>query len=149
MTSDQPDPPSPVNEKQENKLDNLITLQQQLQNRIISSFKSSNPASTIGKIRARQVLKRKHPNTQILHHPWPPRLFSVQSLHQTLKIFLQNCLPFFPQNTYYQTTNNYHRTYIDAYSLIPTLSWTSYYYFTNPLALPLYNNPYDIKICQS
>ena len=57
MTSDPPDPPSPVNEELENLLDNFITLQQQLQNpntikihhllQSITSSESSNPAFTI------------------------------------------------------------------------------------------------------
>ena len=79
----------------------------------------------------------------------PPGLFFFHPLHTKIKEILQYSLPFFPQYTYYQTTNNDQRTYVDEFSLVPTLSWTSYYHFTNPLALTLYNNPDDNEICQS
>ena len=56
MTSDQPDFSSPVTEEIETKLDNFITLQQQLQNndtltilklaQFISSYESSNLDTT-------------------------------------------------------------------------------------------------------
>ena len=59
------------------------------------------------------------------------------------------CLPFFPQYTFHQTTNNDQRTYVDKHALFPTLSWTSYYHFTNPLSLLLYNNQEDNEICQT
>ena len=58
-------------------------------------------------------------------------------------------LPFFLQHTYYQTTNNDEQTYVDDYNLFPTLSWTSYYHFTNPFSLLLYNNPKNNELCQT
>ena len=51
------------------------------------------------------------------------------------------CLAIFPQYTYYQNTNNDQRTYVDEHALFPTLSWTSYYHFTNPFSNPSYKNP--------
>ena len=59
------------------------------------------------------------------------------------------CFTFFPQYTYYQTTNNNQRTYFDEYALIPTFSWTSYYHFTNPFSLPSYNNQEDKELCHT
>ena len=58
------------------------------------------------------------------------------------------CLPYFPKYTYYQTTNKDQQTYLDEYTLFPTYSWTSYYHFTSPLSIPLYNNQEDNEICQ-
>ena len=39
--------------------------------------------------------------------------------------------------------NDDHPNYFNEHVLYPTLSRTSFYHFTNPLSLPLYNNPYD------
>ena len=159
MTSDPPDLPSPVNEELENELDNFITLQQQLQNpntltihhlsQTITSSKSSNASSTAEETQAHRVFKRNHFNTPMLPNPRPPRMFSVHPLHTKTKEFLKINLPFFPQYTYYQTTGNDQRTYIDEYALFPTLSWTSYYHFTKPLSLPLYNNQEDNELCHT
>ena len=90
MTSDPPDPPSPVDEELENEEDSFVTLQQQLQNpntptihhllQTITSSESSNPACTTEKTRAHRVFKRKHPNTQTLPNSRPPRMFSVHPL---------------------------------------------------------------------
>ena len=59
------------------------------------------------------------------------------------------CFTFFPQSTYYQTTNNNQRIYVDEYALFSTLSWTSYYHFTNPLSFPSYNNQEDKEFCHT
>ena len=116
MISDQPDPPRTVNEELKNELDIFITLQQQLHypntltihhlSRSITSSESTNPASTIEETRAHRVFKRKHPKTPMLANPRPPRIFSVHPLHANTQEFLQMCLPYFPQYTYYQTTIN-------------------------------------------
>ena len=155
MTSYPPDPPSPVNEELENELDNFITLQQQLQNpntltihhlsQTITSSQSSNPASTNEETRDHLVFKRKHHNNPMLPKPRLPRMFYLHPLHTNTKDFL----PFFPQYTYYQTTNNDQRTYVDKLALFPTLPWTSCYHFTNPLSLPLYNNQEDSELCHT
>ena len=75
-------------------------------------------------------------------------MFSVHPLHTKRKEFLQRYLPFFPQYTYYQTTND-QRTKVDEYALFPALSWTSYYHFTKPLSIPLYNNQEDNDLCHT
>ena len=33
--------------------------------------------------------------------------------------------------------------------MFPALSWTSYYHFSKPLSLPLYNNPGDNELCHT
>ena len=33
--------------------------------------------------------------------------------------------------------------------MFPTFSWTSYYCFSNPLSLPLYNKPDDNELCHT
>ena len=75
MTSDTPDPSSPVDEELENELENFITLQLQLQNpstltihhlsQTMTSSDFSNPASLTEETRAHRLLKCKHPNAQM------------------------------------------------------------------------------------
>ena len=75
MTSDPPNPHSPVDEELENELDNFITLQQQLQNpnkltihhlsQTMTSSESFKQASTTEETRFHRVFKRKHPNAQM------------------------------------------------------------------------------------
>ena len=52
-------------------------------------------------------------------------------------------------STIHLLPKHYQRTYVNGYTLFPTLSWTSYYHFTNPLSLPLYNNQEDNELCQT
>ena len=85
----------------------------------------------------------------MLPHPRSPQMFSVHPLHRNTKYFLQMCLPFFPQYTYYHTTKNDQRTYVDKHALFHTLSWTSYYHFTKPLSLPSYNNQEGNDLCHT
>ena len=66
------------------------------------------------------------------------------------KEFLQVCLPFFPHYTcHHSNPNNDHPNYVNENALFPTLSLTSYYHFSNPLSLPLYNNPDNNELCQT
>ena len=46
------------------------------------------------------------------------------------------------------TTNDDTRNFVGEYVLMSTLHWTSYYHYTNPLYLPLYNNLTDIDKCK-
>ena len=104
MKSDQLDPSSPVTEELEHEL--FISLQPQLQStntltihqlsQSISSSESSNPASTVEETRAHRVFQRKQPNTQILDHPQPTRLFSLHPQHTSTNEFLKFNLPSFP-----------------------------------------------------
>ena len=60
------------------------------------------------------------------------------------------CLPFFPQYTYFHSDpNNETPNCVNENVLYPTLSWTSFYHFTNPLSLPLYNTPNDNEQCST
>ena len=55
----------------------------------------------------------------------------------------------FPQNTYYHSNpNNDQPNYVIENALFPTFSCSSFYHFSNPLSLPLYNNPDDNELCQ-
>ena len=85
----------------------------------------------------------------MLPNPRPPRMFSFHPLHTYTKKFPQMCLTFSPQYTYYQTTYNDQRTQVDEHALFPTVSWTSYYHFSNPLSIPFYINPDDNELCHT
>ena len=149
------------------ELDNFITLQQQLihPNTLIihqnsSTIESSNPptptpssaytasfaqSSTSNEThsstnRAYRTLKQKFPN-----HPFPTKPGTAceyinHPQHTNTKDFLAITLPSFPQFTL-STPNdtNDTRSFVDERVLMPTLYWTTYYHFTNPLCLPLSN----------
>ena len=54
----------------------------------------------------------------------------------------------FPPYTFFHSgSNDEHPNYVNEHVLHPKFSWTSFYRFTNPLSLPLYNTPYDNKQC--
>ena len=160
MTSDPPDHSSHVDIELENELDNFITLQQQPQHpntltvhhlsQTMTSSESSKSPSTTGETRAHRVYKRKLPNTPFPSNPRPSQTFMDHPLHTNTKEFLQVCLPFFPQNTYYHSNpNNDQPNYVNENALFPTPSWTSFYHFSNPLSLPIYNNPDDNEFYQT
>ena len=155
------------------ELDNFITLQQQLLhpntltiNQISSTIESSNPPtptpssaytaslaqsststeSSNSTYRAYRTFKRKFPN-----HPFPTKPGTACEYinhphHTTTKNFLAITLPSFPQYTL-NTPNNTNdtRSFVDEHVLMPTLHWTTYYHFTNPLCLPLSNTHNDIE----
>ena len=147
------------------ELDNFITLQQQLIhpntltiNQISSTIESSNPptptpssaytaslaqSSTSTETsnsthRAYRTFKRKFPN-----HPFPTKPGTAceyfnHPQHTNTKDFLGITLPSVPQYTL-NTPNdtNDTRSFEDEHVLMPTLHWTAYYQFNNPLCLPL------------
>ena len=153
------------------ELDNFITLQQQPYhlntptiNQISSTTNSSNPptpssnytesltpssTSTISSLntnRAYRTFKRKFPNHPFPAKPGTAREYINHPQHTNTKEFLAITLPSFPQytlNTPHDTNET--RNFVDEYVLMPTLSWTSYYHFTNPLCLPLSNTSIDIE----
>ena len=153
------------------ELDNFITLQQQPYhlntptiNQISSTTNSSNPptpssnytesltpssTSTISSLntnRAYRTFKRKFPNHPFPAKPGTAREYINHPQHTNTKEFLAITLPSFPQytlNTSHDTNET--RNFVDEYVLMPTLSWTSYYHFTNPLCLPLSNTSIDIE----
>ena len=153
------------------ELDNFITLQQQPYhlntptiNQISSTTNSSNPPtpssnytesltpssiSTISSLntnRAYRTFKRKFPNHPFPAKPGTAREYINHPQHTNTKEFLAITLPSFPQYTLNTPHDaNETRNFVDEYVLMPTLSWTSYYHFTNPLCLPLSNTSIDIE----
>ena len=74
-----------------------------------------------------------------------PRRHQSSGTHNTKK-FLEITLPSFPQyslNT--PTITNDTRNFVDEQVLMPTLHWTAYYHYTNPLCLPLANTTESIE----
>ena len=152
------------------ELDNFITLQQQPYhlntptiNQISSTTNSSNPptpssnytesltpssTSTISSLntnRAYRTFKRKFPNHPFPAKPGTAREYINHPQHNNTKEFLAITLPSFPQYTLNTPHDaNETRNFVDEYVLMPTLSWTSYYHFTNPLCLPLSSTSIDI-----
>ena len=165
--SDQSSPDTP---RISPELDNFITLQQQPYhlntptiNQISSTTNSSNPptpssnytesltpssTSTISSFntnRAYRTFKRKFPNHPFPAKPGTAREYINHPQHTNTKEFLAITLPSFPQYTLNTPHDaNETRNFVDEYVLMPTLSWTSYYHFTNPLCLPLTNTSIDI-----
>ena len=155
------------------ELDNFITLQQQLIHpntltihQLSSTITSSNPptptpssayppslaqSSTSTETPtsthlAYRTFKRKFPN-----HPFPTKPGTARENinhpeHTNTKNFLEINLPSFPQYTL-NTPNNTNdtRNFVDEHVLMPTLHWTAYYNFTNPLCLPLANTHENIE----
>ena len=153
------------------ELDNFITLQQQPYhlntptiNQTSSTTNSSNPStpssnyteslapsstSTISSLntnRAYRTFKRKFPNHPFPAKPGTAREYINHPQHTNTKEFLAITLPSFPQYTLNTPHDaNETRNFVDEYVLMPTLSWTSYYHFTNPLCLPLSSTSIDIE----
>ena len=155
------------------ELDNFITLQQQPYhldtptiNQISSTIDSSNPPtptpssiyteslapsststeSSLSTNRAYRTFKRKFPNHPFPAKPGTAREYINHPNHTNTKEFLAITLPSFPQYTLNTPHNtNETRNFVDEHVLMPTLPWTSYYHFTNPLCLPLSNTHIDIE----
>ena len=164
--SDQSSPDTP---RISPELDNFITLQQQPYhlntptiNQIFSTTNSSNPPtpssnyteslapsststdSSLNTNRAYRTFKRKFPNHPFPAKPGTAREYINHPQHTNTKEFLAITLPSFPQYTLNTPHDaNETRNFVDEYVLMPTLSWTSYYHFTNPLCLPLTNTSID------
>ena len=165
--SDQSSPDTP---RISPELDNFITLQQQPYhlntptiNHISSTTNSSNPPtpssnyteslapsststeSSLNTNRAYRTFKRKFPNHPFPAKPGTAREYINHPQHTNTREFLAITLPSFPQYTLNTPHDaNETRNFVDEYVLMPTLSWTSYYHFTNPLCLPLTNTSIDI-----
>ena len=106
-----------------------------------TSTESSNSTN-----RAYRTFKRKFPNHPFPTKPGTAREYINHPKHTNTKEFLAITLPSFPQytlNTPHDTNET--RSFVDEYVLMPTLSWTSYYHFTNPLCLPLSNTHINIE----
>ena len=173
LHSDRSSNNSPDTPQISQELDNFITLQQQLiyPNTLTihqdsSTIESSNPPTPTpssaytaslaqsststetsnSRNRAYRTFKRKFPN-----HPFPTKPGTAceyinHPQHTNTKDFLAITLPSFPQYTL-NTPNdtNDTRSFVDEHILMPTLHWTAYYHFTNPLCLPLSSTHDDIE----
>ena len=170
-TNNSPDIPQISSE-----LDNYITLQQQIVHpstltiHHISSISTSGPPTptplsdytpslaqsststetSTSTNRAYRTFKRKFPNHPFTTKPGIAKEHINHPQHQNTKAFLQTILPLFPQYTLNTpTTNDDIRNFVDEHVLMPTLHWTSYYHYTNPLFLALYNTLPDNETCKN
>ena len=164
---------SPDTPQVSQELDNFITLQQQLIHpntltihQLSSTITSSNPPTPTPSSaytpslaqsststekptsthRAYRTFKRKFPN-----HPFPTKPGTARECinhpeHTNMKNFLEITLPSFPQYTL-NTPKNTNDTlnFVDEHVSMPTLHWTAYYNYTNPLCLPLANTNESIE----
>ena len=111
---------------------------------LAQSSTSTHSSSTSN--RAYRTFKRKFPN-----HPFPPKPGTARDYvyhpdHTNTLEFLQNSLPLFPQYTIsHSNPHTEQPDYGDEHVLIPTLHWTSFYYFSNPLCIPLINTPHEVE----
>ena len=164
---------SPDNIQISKELDNFITLQQQFTyphiltiHQLSSTVSSSNPptptpssaytpsiaqSSTSTETptstnRAYRTFKRKFPNHPFPTKPGTAREYINHPEHTNTKNFLEITLPSFPQYTLNTSTiPNETRNFFDEHVLMPTLHWTAYYNYTNPLYLPLTNTNENIE----
>ena len=67
----------------------------------------------------------------------------------TLKNSLKYVYHFSPIHLFFSEPNDEHPNYYDEHVLYPKLSWTSFYHFSNPLSLPLYNTQHDNEQCKN
>ena len=164
---------SPDNIQISEELDNFITLQQQLLSshtlnihQLSSTITSSNPptptpisdytpslahSSTPTETsnstnRAYRTFKRKFPNHPFPSKPGTAREYVNHPDHTNTPNYLQITLPSFPQYTLkHSDLNPELHHFVDEHVLRPTLHWTAYYNFTNPLTLPLLDTTVDIE----
>ena len=83
---------------------------------------------------------------EIMFFDWKIQLEKIQltrDLSDNTMIYQGIRLPCKNDQGYCDTNET--RNFVDEYVLKPTLSWTSYYHFTNPLCLPLSNTHIDIE----
>ena len=96
--------------------------------------------------RSNRTFKQKFLNHPFPSHSGTAREYINHPDHTNTASYLQVTLPLFPQNTLnHSDTNTESRNFVDENVLIPTLHWTAYYNFTNPLSLRLHNTTHDIE----
>ena len=84
--------------------------------------------------RAYRTFERKFPSNPFPSKPGTSTTYINHLLHNNTKEFLQICLPFFPQYTYFHSDpNDEKHNFVNEHVLYPTLSWKSHYHFTNLL----------------
>ena len=99
--------------------------------------------------RAYRTFKHKFPIHPFTTKPGTAKEYVNHPQHQNTKAFLQTNLPLLPQYTLNTpTTNDDIRNFLYEHVLMPTLHWTSYYHYTNPLFLPLYNTLPENEKCK-
>ena len=150
------------------ELDNYITLQRQITHphtltihHLSSITSSSGPPTPIDYTpslaqsststetststnRAYRNVKRKFPNHPFTTKSGIAKEYIDHPQHKNTKTFVQTNLPSFPQYTLNTpSTNDDTTNFVDEHVLMPTLHWTSYYHYTNPLYLTLYNTITD------
>ena len=164
---------SPDNIQISEELDNFFTLQHQLTHphtltihQLSSTVTSSNPSTPTPSSaytpslaqsststetptstnRAYRTFKRKFPTHPFPTKPGTAREYINHPEHTNTKNFLEITLPPFPQYTLNTSTiANETRNFVDEHVLMPTLHWTAYYNYTNPLCLPLANTNENIE----
>ena len=108
-----------------------------------SSTSTETPNSTN---RAYRTFKRKFPNDPFTTKPGTAREYINHPNHTNAKNYFQITLPSFPQYTLNtSTTTKETRNFVNEHVLMPTLHWTAYYTYTNPLYLPLTNTNENIE----
>ena len=108
-----------------------------------SSTSTETPTSTH---QAYRTFKRKFPNHPFPTKPGTAREYINHPKHTNTKNFLEITLPSFPQYTLNTPTiANDTRTFVDEHVLMPTLHWTAYYHYTNPLCLQLASTTESIE----
>ena len=161
FTNDRSNNSSPETTQISQELDNLITLQQQLQHphtltihQLSSNITSSNPRAPTPSSNytpslaqsststhsssttncAYRTFKRKFPNHPFPSKPGTARDYANHPNHTNTPEFLQSSLPLFPQYTInHSNPQNEQPHYVDEQVIVPTLHWASFYYFSNPL----------------
>ena len=107
---------------------------------------STSTETSTSTSRAYRIFKRKLPNHPFPSKPGIAREYINHPDHTNTANYLQVTLPLFPQYTLNQSDPNPEpHDFVDEHVLIPTIHWTAFYNFTNPLALPLHNNTHDIE----
>ena len=153
-------------------LDNFITLQKQLTyphtltiHHLSSTATSSNPPTptplsdytpslvqsststetSTSTNRAYRTFKRKFPNHPSTVKPGTAKEYMNHPNHTNTRNYLNIDLTSFPQYTLKTSTitTNDTRNFVDEHVLMPTLPWTAYYRYTNPLSIPLNNTHED------
>ena len=172
FTSERSNNNSPDTVQISEELENFITVQQQLTYRhtltihhLSSTTTSSNPPTptplsdytpslaqsststetSTSTNRAYRTFKRKYPNHPFTVKPGTAKGYINHPDHTNTRNYLNIDLPSFPQytlNTSTITTNDT-RNFVDEHVLMPTLPWTAYYHYSNPLSIPLNNTHED------
>ena len=95
--------------------------------------------------RAYRTFKRKFPNHPFTVKPGTAKEYINHPDHTNTRNYLNITLPSFPQNTLNTSTITTYatRNFVDEHILLPTLPWTTYYHYTNPLSIPLNNTHKD------